>query len=102
MIDSRFLAVDPYSSRVYSTGPEGYVPSFEENPWIMTGQDSNVSWDVHGAHAPRCWPLVGPSLSIPYSKGAWINYRTHQWADLRTPGPRQAIEVLFALYFSCL
>jgi len=37
VIDSRFLAVDPYSSRVRSAGPEGYVPFFEEKPWITTG-----------------------------------------------------------------
>jgi len=37
VIDSRFLAVDPYSSWVRSIGPEGYVPFFEEKPWVITG-----------------------------------------------------------------
>ena len=61
--DSRFSAVNPYSSRVRSTGPEGSLPFFEKKPWIISGQDSNVGWDARGARAPGYWPLVGPSLS---------------------------------------
>jgi hypothetical protein len=32
VIDSRFLVASPYSSQVYSTGPKGSLPFFEEKP----------------------------------------------------------------------
>jgi hypothetical protein len=68
--DSRLLATNPYSSWAHSTGPEGSLLSCEGKPWIMHCQDSNARWDAHGANAPRCWPLAGPSLSTPHSKGS--------------------------------
>ena len=61
--DSRFSAVNPYSSRVYSTGPEGSLPFFKEKPWIVSSRDSNMGRDARGAHAPGFWLLAGPSLS---------------------------------------
>ena len=41
--DYRFSVVNPYSSRVHSTGPEGSLPFFEEKPWIVFSRDSNVA-----------------------------------------------------------
>jgi hypothetical protein len=67
--DFRFLMASPYSSQVRLTSPEGSSPFFEEKPWTVCGQDSNVGQDAHGAHAPGYWLLAGPSLSTPYSKG---------------------------------
>ena len=64
VIDSRFSAVNPYSSRVCSTGPEGYVPFFEEKPWVITGRDLNVVRDARGARVPGYWPLADLSLIL--------------------------------------
>ena len=61
-----FSVVNPYSSRVRSTGPEGSLPFFEKKPWIVSGRDSIVGQDAHGARALGYWPLAGPSLSITY------------------------------------
>jgi len=33
--DFRFLATNPYSSWVSSTGPKGPSPFFEEKPWTV-------------------------------------------------------------------
>jgi hypothetical protein len=66
--DSRLLMASPYSSQVYSTGLEGSLPFFEEEPWIVRHQDSNVGQDSHGARAPEYWPLAGPSFSTPRSE----------------------------------
>jgi hypothetical protein len=66
--DSRFLMASPYSSRVHSTGPEGLSLFFEEKPWTVHCQDSNVGQDAHGTRAPGYWPLAGPSLTTPHSK----------------------------------
>ena len=70
MTDSKFLTANPYSYWVRSTGPKGSLPFFEENHGLGTDQDLNVDRDAHGTRAPRYWPLVGPSLSTPHSKGA--------------------------------
>jgi hypothetical protein len=74
VIDSRFLAANPYSSLVRSTGPKGSLPFFEEKPWTMHCEDLNVGQDAHGARAPKYWPLADPSLTTPHSKGAleWL------------------------------
>ena len=58
MTDSRFSAVNPYSSWVHSTGPEGSLPSLGKKPWIVPDRDSNVGQDAHNA-----WVLVasGPT-----------------------------------------
>ena len=100
--DFRFSAVNPYSSQVRSTGPRGSLPFFKKKPWIVPSQDSIVGRDAHGAHAPRYWPLAGPSLFIPYSKGSRSGCRTRQWANLQTPRPRRAVEVFFDPYSSYL
>ena len=68
--DSRLLVANPYSSRVRSTGPKGHCLSSKKNHGLGTDQDSNVGQDACDTHAPRYWPLVGPSLSTPRSKGA--------------------------------
>ena len=68
--DSILLAANPYSSWVRSAGPKGSLPFLRKNHGLGTDQDSNVGWDARGARAPGYWPLVGPSLSIPCSKGA--------------------------------
>jgi hypothetical protein len=69
VIDSRLSVANPYSSWACLTGLRGSLPSCEGKPWIMYYQDSNTGWDGHSARAPRCWPLAGPSLSTPHSKG---------------------------------
>jgi hypothetical protein len=51
--DSRFLMASSYSSQTRSTGSEGSTPLFEEKPWAVHCQDSNMDRDAHGAHAPR-------------------------------------------------
>jgi hypothetical protein len=66
--DSRFLTVSPYSSRVCSTSLKGSSPFFEEKPWTVHCQDSNMGQDAHGARVPRHWLLAGPSLTTPHSK----------------------------------
>jgi len=53
VIDSRFLAVNPYSSRVRSNGPEGTLPFFEKKLWIVCGRGSNVGYDDRNARAPE-------------------------------------------------
>jgi hypothetical protein len=68
--DSRFLMASPYSSQVLSTGPKGSSPFFEEKPWTMYCQDSNMGWGAHGVRAPEYWLLADPSLSTPRSGGA--------------------------------
>jgi hypothetical protein len=50
--DSRFLMASPYSSQVRSTGSEGSLPFFEEKPWTMRDQDSNMGQDALGTRAP--------------------------------------------------
>jgi hypothetical protein len=50
--DFRFLMASPYSSQVRLTGPEGLLPFFEEKPWTVCSQDSNVGQDALGARAP--------------------------------------------------
>ena len=70
--DSRFLTTSPYSSRVRSTGPKGSLPFFEGKPWIISGRDSNVGWDAHGACALGYWPLVGPSLLFRLNKSVLL------------------------------
>jgi hypothetical protein len=70
VIDSRFLTASPYSSQIRSTSPKGSSPFFEEKPWTVHGQESNVGQDARGARALEYWPLAGPSLSTPHSKGA--------------------------------
>jgi hypothetical protein len=68
--DSRFFTASPYSYQVRSTGPEGSLPFFEQKPWTMCDQDSNMGQDALGARAPWYWPLADPSFSTPRSKGA--------------------------------
>jgi hypothetical protein len=63
--DSKFLTASPYSSPVRSTSPEGSLSFFNEKPWTVRGQDSNVGQDALGAHVPEYWPLAGPSYSTP-------------------------------------
>ena len=53
VIDSRFLAVNPYSSRDHLIGPEGSPHFFEEKPWIVSSQDSNMGQDARGTCVPR-------------------------------------------------
>jgi hypothetical protein len=66
--NSKYLMASPYSSQVRSTGPEGSSPFFEEKPWTVHGQDSNVGQDALGTCAPGYWPLAGPSFCTPCSE----------------------------------
>ena len=51
--DSKFLMASPYSSLVRSTGPKGSLPFFEEKPWTVSYQDSNMGQDARDARVPR-------------------------------------------------
>ena len=68
------------------------LSSGKTHGWVPR-RDSIVGQDARGARAPRYWPLAGPSLSIPYSKGAQSGCRIRRWANLPTYGPRRAVEV---------
>jgi hypothetical protein len=44
------------------------LPIFEEKPWTVRGQDSNVGQDALNARASGYWLLAGTSIFTPYSK----------------------------------
>jgi hypothetical protein len=53
VIDFELLVTNLYSFWARSTGPEGSLPFYEEKPWGMLCQDSNVGRDAHGTRTPR-------------------------------------------------